>query len=122
VINNAVLSVSDALQLPDDLLAGLSNSLMQSLQAGRDHSAAAGAAPSSGGVRGVDPTLGEEGVGEGVSDQQQREGAAGQLPGAVRAAMQGWYQRLCGAVAARDGQQVAQLVRQLGQEVLVAGQ
>lgn len=125
VINNAVLSVSDALQLPDDLLAGLSNSLMQSLQGRGDYSAAAGdgTAPATGVMMGVDRTsVGDGGVEVGGSEQQQREGAAGQLPGAVRAAMQGWYQRLCGAVAARDGQQVAQLVRQLGQEVLVAGQ
>jgi hypothetical protein len=127
VINNAVLSVSDALQLPDDLLAGLSNSLMQSLQGRGDYSAAAGdgTAPGAGAgvMMGVDRTsVGDGGVEVGGSEQQQREGAAGQLPGAVRAAMQGWYQRLCGAVAARDGQQVAQLVRQLGQEVLVAGQ
>jgi hypothetical protein len=44
------------------------------------------------------------------------------LTGPVQAALQVWYQRLCGAVAARDEQQVAQLVEQLREEVLVAGQ
>jgi hypothetical protein len=62
---------------------------------------------------------GVSGVGKGSSSRSQ---GAGQLTGPVQAALQGWYQRLCGAVAARDEQRVAQLVEQLGKEVLVAGQ
>lgn len=106
VINNAVLSVSDALELPDDLLAELPNRLLQTLHAGT-----AGSNAKAGG--------------SGVAAPQGLETAANGdmgVSGAVLAALQGWYQRLCGAVAARDGQQVTQLVMQLGQEVLVAGQ
>jgi hypothetical protein len=106
VINNAVLSVSDALELPDDLLAELPSRLMQTLHAGAARSSV-------------------QAEGSGAAAAQGPEGGANGGMGAssaVLAALQGWYQQLCGAVAARDGQHVTQLVVQLGQEVLVAGQ
>ena len=85
VISNALLTVSDTMRLPQELLIGLSRQLVRALSA-------AG------------------GGGEGG------EGAVGQLHAAVK----GWYARLCGAVLERNGAMVAQLVEDLGSEVLAA--
>jgi hypothetical protein len=87
VISNALLTVSDTMRLPQELLIGLSRQLVRALSA-----------------------AGGGGGGEGAA------GAVGQLHAAVK----GWYARLCGAVLERNGAMVAQLVEDLGSEVLAA--
>lgn len=119
VINNAVLSVSDALQLPDDLLAELPNRLLQTLQAATAAGSSGVGSQAGRRVEGAAADGGSDAVAQADSDSGK---GAPPSPDAVLTALQGWYQRLCGAVAARDGQQVTKLVKQLGHEVLVAGQ
>lgn len=97
-INNTVLCVSEALQLPDELVAKLPGQLLQGLNVGGANKAAEG-------TQGV----------EGAERQQPQEGV---VPAAIKA----WYQQLCGAVAARDSSQVTYLMQRLGSELLVAGQ
>jgi len=97
-INNTVLCVSEALQLPDELLAKLPGQLLQGLDAGGADRAAKGA--------------------QGVEDAERQQPQAGVVPAAIKA----WYQQLCGAVAARDSSQVTHLMQRLGSELLEAGQ
>jgi hypothetical protein len=123
VINNAVLSVSDALQLPDDLLAELPNRLLQTLQAATAPGSSIGVGSQQAGRHVEGPAAADGDGSDAVAQAGSDSGKGGPpSPDAVLAAMQGWYQRLCGAVAARDGQQVTRLVKQLGHEVLVSGQ
>jgi hypothetical protein len=105
-ISTALLSVSDSMKLPEDLVVGLARQLVNTLQG----AAAAAGAGSGGGSEGADRPPAEGGAG-GVKD-----GGEGGMP--LHARVKGWYGQLCGAVSERNGALVAQLVEDLGSKVL----
>jgi len=114
VINTAVLCVSDALQLPEELLVSLSMQLVRVLEV----SQAAGQTTATG-------AAGEGKTGEAA--KSEAAAAAGGSEGScavavLHAAMTGWYQQLCGAVLEHNGSRVAQLFEDLSSKVLQAAQ
>lgn len=100
VVNNALLTLADALNLPDDVLAQLPAQIVGSISS---LAARTGDMPGAVAAAAVDAA------------------ADNTIPGAVQlhAAVQDWYKHLAAAVAEKDSSRVQQLVRQLGHEVLL---
>lgn len=106
-INNTVLCISDALQLPDELLVGFPGQLMKNLL--DPYSITAGASSA---LKAEAPAGGEREQQQQRSQQQENVGRVS----SVHAALQLWYQQLCVAVAACDEPQVMMLLQQLSQQ------
>jgi hypothetical protein len=103
-VNAALLSVSDVMKLPEELVMGLSKQILQALRV-----AAAAAAPVAAALQDV------AGNGDG-----QTGGGVGSVQEQLHAGLKSWYQQLQGAVSERNGAMVAQLVEELRVNVLPA--
>jgi hypothetical protein len=110
-ISTALLSVSDSMKLPEELVVGLSRQLVKALQDAAAAVTVTGCGcGSAGGKKGADTPTAAGGAG-GVKDDW--EGGM-----QLHAQVKGWYGQLCGAVSERNGALVAQLVEDLGSKVL----